>query len=116
MALKTPSFVILASETCSDDLCDFAATGFVLDPSGDSVPGGVYCERCGRKMVAEYCEKVEPGWTFRPGKIHGDLRERPPAPPAPPAASTTAKVGEKDDCSFLDHVEAILTSRAWTDE
>ena len=117
MALKTPSFVILASETCSEDLCDFAATGFVLDPSSDSVPGSVYCERCGRKMVAEYCEKVEPGWTFHPGRIHGDLAQRPSAaPPEPPEASTTAKVGEKDDCSFLDHVEAILTSRAWTDE
>ena len=116
MAVKSPSFVILASARCSEYLCDFAATGFVLDPSGDSVPGGVYCERCGRKMVAEYCEKVEPGWTFHPGKIHGTLAERPPAPPAPPAASTTAREEEKDDCSFLDHVEAILTSRAWTDE
>ena len=100
MALKTPSFVILASETCSDDLCDFAATGFVLDPAGNS-GAGIYCERCGRKMVAEYCEKVEPGWRFHPGKIHGDLAERPPAPPAPPAASTTAKVGRKTIALFL---------------
>ena len=108
MALKSPSFVILASEVCSDYLCDFAATGFVLDPSGDSVPGGVYCERCGRKMVAEYCEKVEPGWTFHPGKIHGDLAQRPPAAPEPPEAS--ASPPEQDDCSFLSHVVAILTS------
>ena len=114
---KSYSFVILASERCSDYLCDFAATGFVLDPSGDSVPGSVYCERCGRKMVAEYCEKVEPGWTFHPGKIHGDLRARPPAPPeAPATASTTARAGEKDDCSFLDHVEAVLTSQPRTHE
>ncbi len=116
MALKTPSFVILASARCSEYLCDFAATGFILDPSGKPTPGGPCCELCGLKIVSEYCEKIEPGWTFRPGKIQGDLRERPPAPPAPPAASTTGKVGEKDDCSFLDHVEAILTSRAWTDE
>ena len=116
MALKTPSFVILASARCSEYLCDFAATGFILDPSGKPTPGGPCCELCGRKIVAEYCEKVEPGWTFRPGKIQGDLRERPPAPPGPPAASTTAKVGEKDDCSFLDHVEAILTSRPRTHE
>ena len=73
MNRKSYSFVILASERCSDYLCDFAATGFVLDPAGNS-GAGIYCERCGRKMVAEYCEKVEPGWTFHPGKIHGDLR------------------------------------------
>ena len=29
---------ILASEVCSDDLCQYAATGFVLDPSGDAAP------------------------------------------------------------------------------
>ena len=108
MALKSPSFVILASETCSDDLCDFAATGFVLDPAGDAVPGSVYCERCGRKMVAEYCEKVEPGWTFHRGKIHGDRSERPPAAPEPPELS--ASPAEKDDCSFLSYVVDRLTS------
>ena len=108
MALKSPSFVILASEVCSDDLCDFAATGFVLDPAGDAVPGSVYCERCGRKMVAEYCEKVEPGWTFHPGKIHGDRSERPPAAPEPPELS--ASPAEKDDCSFLSYVVDRLTS------
>ena len=107
MALKTPSFVILASETCSEDLCDFAATGFVLDPSGDSVPGSVYCERCGRKMVAEYCEKVEPGWTFHPGRIHGDLAQRPSAAPERPEPSASSP--EQDECSFLTYVIDRLT-------
>ena len=104
---KKQSLVILASEVCSDYLCDFAATGFVLDPSGDSVPGSVYCERCGRKMVAEYCEKVEPGWTFHPGEIHGDLAQRPPAAPEPlePSASSP----EQEDCSFLTYVIDRLT-------
>ena len=108
MALKTPSFVILASEACSDDLCDFAATGFVLDPSGDPVPGSAYCDRCGRKMAAEYSEKVEPGWTFHPGKIHGDQAARPPAAPEPPEPSPGEP--EKDDCSFLSYVVDRLTS------
>ena len=108
MALKSRSFVILASEVCSDYLCDFAATGFVLDPAGDPGPGCVYCERCGRKMVAEYCQKIEPGWTFHPGKIHGDLAERPPAAPEPPELS--ASPSEKDDCSFLSYVVDRLTS------
>ena len=104
---KSYSFVILASERCSDYLCDFAATGFVLDPAGNS-GAGIYCERCGRKMVAEYCEKVEPGWTFHPGKIHGDLAERPPAAPEPPESSASSP--EQDDCSFLSYVEDRLTS------
>ena len=103
---KKQSLVILAPEVCSDYLCDFAATGFVLDPSGDPVPGGAYRERCGRKMVAEYCEKVEPGWTFHPGKIHGDLAERPPAAPEPPEPS--ARSPEQEDCSFLSYVVARL--------
>ena len=93
---------------CSDYLCDFAATGFVLDPAGDPGPGCVYCERCGRKMVAEYCQKIEPGWTFHPGKIHGDLAERPPAAPEPPELS--ASPAEKDDCSFLSYVVDRLTA------
>ena len=73
--------VILASAVCNDYLCDFAATGFVLDPAGDPGPCGPYCDRCGRKMAAEYCEKIEPGWTFQLGKIYGELAERPPAVP-----------------------------------
>ena len=108
MARQSHSLVILASEVCSDYLCDFASTGFVLDPAGDPAPGGAYCERCGRKMVAEYCEKIEPGWKFQPGKIYGDLAERPPAAPEPPKPSP----GElaKDDCSFVSYVVDRLTS------
>ena len=34
MSRNAQSLVILASAVCSDYLCDFAATGFILDPSG----------------------------------------------------------------------------------
>ena len=80
---------------CSDYLCDFAATGFVLGAVGDPGSGGAYCERCGRKMIAEHCKKIEPGWRFQPGKIDGDLASLP--------------VG-KDDCAFLSYVVDRLTS------
>ena len=35
MSRNAQSLVILASAVCSDYLCDFAATGFILDPGGD---------------------------------------------------------------------------------
>ena len=108
MAPKRHSFIILASAACSEYLCDFAATGFLLDPSGEPGPAGAYCDRCGRKIAAEYSEKIEPGWTFRPGKIHGDLAARPPAAPEPPEASS--QPAEKDDCAFLSYVLDRLTS------
>ena len=104
------SFAILTQHVCCEDLCDFATAGWVLDPEGSPGPCGPYCERCGPKIVAEYCEKVSPGWTFRPGEIHGNLNERPPSPPA--YLSTTPnrdELPEEEDCSFLDHVENILT-------
>ena len=108
MARKPPSLVILASGVCSDYLCDFAATGFVLDPAGDPGPGGAYCDRCGRKIAAEYCEKIEPGWSYQPGKIHGDLAERPPAAPEP--LEVSSRPADKDDCAFLSYVVDRLTT------
>lgn len=108
MARKSHSFVILASAVCSEYLCDYAATGFLLDPTGDPGPAGAYCDRCGPKMAAEYSEKIEPGWTFRPGKIHGEQAARPPAAPGPPEAPRLAP--EKDDCAFLSYVVDRLTS------
>ena len=108
MARNPQYLVILASAVCSDYLCDFAATGFVLNPAGDPGPGSAYCERCGRKIVAEYCEKIEPGWRFQPGKIHGDLAVRPEATPEPPEPPSRP-VG-KDDCAFVSYVVDRLTS------
>ena len=105
---KSPSFVILASAVCSDYLCDFAATGFVLDPTGDPGPYSPYCDRCGQRMVAEYRQKIDPGWSFRPGEIDGDLAQRPPIAPGAPESS--GKPPEKDNCSFLSYVVDRLTS------
>ena len=103
-------WTILASEVCSDDLCDYAATSFVLDPSGDAGPTGPYCDRCGRKIVKEYCRVVSPGWTFRPGRIHGDLSSRPPAAPLPPRPLPREKAAAQDDDSFVSYVYERLTS------
>ena len=108
---KDQSFVILAAHRCSEYLCDFAADGFVLDPEGNGIPGGVYCERCARKIVEEYNEKVSPGWVFQPGTILGGLSERPPAAPRPPEGKPVRPKSESEqDWSFHDHVEDILTS------
>ena len=97
-------WTILASEVCSDYLCDYAATGFVLDPSGDAGPSGPYCDRCGRKIVSEYCRVVSPG------RIHGDLSSRPPAAPLPPKAPSRRNAAAKDDGSFVAYVYQRLTS------
>ena len=101
---------ILALQVCSDDLCQYAATGFVLDPAGDPGPTGPYCDRCGRKIVSGYCRVISPGWTFRPGRIHGDLSSRPPAAPLAPKDSSRRNAAAKDDYSFVSYVYERLTS------
>ena len=103
---------ILASEVCSEYLCDFAADGFVLDPEGNGVSAGVYCERCGRQMVSEYNQKVSPGWKFQPGQILGDPTERRPSAPRYPGAKRTRPNQEPEKpCSFLSYVVDRLTSQ-----
>ena len=95
-------FTILASEVCSEYLYDFAADGFVLDPEGNGVSAGVYCERCGRQIVSEYNQKVSPGWKFQPGQILGDPTERgPSAPRFPEAKRIQPKQEPEKPCSFL---------------
>ena len=103
---------ILASEVCSEYLCDFAADGFVLDPEGNGVSAGVYCERCGRQMVSEYNQKVSPGWKFQPGQILGDPTERGPSAPRFPEAKRIRPNQEPEKpCSFLSYVVDRLTSQ-----
>ena len=103
---------ILASEVCSEYLCDFAADGFVLDPEGNGVSAGVYCERCGRQMVSEYNQKVSPGWKFQPGQILGDPTERGPSAPWFPEAKRIRPNQEPEKpCSFLSYVVDRLTSQ-----
>ena len=113
MTSKSPSFAILASEVCSEYLCDFAADGFVLDPEGNGVSAEVYCERCGRQMVSEYNQKVSPGWKFQPGQILGDPTERRPSAPRYPEAKRIPPNQEPEKpCSFLSYVVDRLTSHA----
>ena len=108
----TMRLTILASEVCSEYLCDFAADGFVLDPEGNGVSAGVYCERCGRQMVSEYNQKVSPGWKFQPGQILGDPTERGPTAPRYPEAKRIPPNQEPEKpCSFLSYVVDRLTSQ-----
>lgn len=96
------------SIVCSDHPCEFAATGFLLDPAGDPGPANACCDRCGPAIAAEYNEKVAPGWTFRPGEIHGGLAARPPAAPEPPEVSS--QPAEKEDCASLSCVVNRMAS------
>ena len=57
---------IHACETCSTHHCRNSAAGFIVTPSDDSVPG-IYCRACGERVVAEYREKLDPGWRFEEG-------------------------------------------------
>ena len=108
----TMRLTILASEVCSEYLCDFAADGFVLDPEGNGVSAGVYCERCGRQMVSEYNQKVSPGWKFQPGQILGDPTERGPTPSRHPEEKwIPPNQGPEKPCSFLSYVVDRLTSQ-----
>ena len=103
---------ILASEVCSEYLCDFAADGFVLDPESNGVSAGAYCVRCGRQMVSEYNQKVSPGWKFQPGQILGDPTERRPSAPWYPEAKRIPPNQEPEKtCSFLSYVVGRLTSQ-----
>lgn len=60
------------------------------------------------KVAAGYSEKIELGWAFQPGKIYGELAERPPAAPEAPEVSN--RPANKYDCAFLSYVVDRLTS------
>jgi len=47
--------VVPAGGVHSNYLSDYAATGFVLGPNGDPVPGATHCENCGIELVTEFC-------------------------------------------------------------
>lgn len=102
MARISQSLVILASAVCVDYLCGFAATGFILDRAANPVRPPPCCGCYGRKMAAEDNEKIELGWKFHPGKIHGDMAE-------PPEVSS--RHADKEDYAFLCYVVDRLTSR-----
>ena len=104
------SLVILSQEACCEYLCDFAAVGFIVDPEGNLVPGGAYCEQCAQKIVAEYKQKVSPKWRFQGGDIVGDAAARTPSPPSPPVVKVSSKnAAAAEDCSFLSYVVDRLT-------
>ena len=47
-------------------------------------------------------------WKCHPGKIHGDLAERPPTAPQPPEVSS--RLADKEDCAVLSYVVDRLIS------
>ena len=103
---------ILASEVCSEYLCDFAADGFVLDPGRQWSISRSVLRAVRRQMVSEYNQKVSPGWKFQPGQILGDPTERrPSAPRYPEAKRTRPNLEPEKPCSFLSYVVDRLTSQ-----